>query len=56
MEFITFIWIFSWLFFAIMSGIIATLKERNGAVWFFSGLLFGIFTVVAALIVPRKRY
>ena len=46
--------IFSWLFFATMSGIIATLKKRNGAVWFFSGLLFGIFAVIAALFVPQK--
>jgi hypothetical protein len=42
-----------WLFFAIVSMVVANNKNRNGVLWFFLGFLFGPFAFIVVLILPK---
>lgn len=46
----------AWIVLGIASGFIANSKGRNGVAWSVIGLFFGIFALIAAMIVPSKKW
>ena len=45
--------LFFWILFAIITGSIATSKNRNGVGWGILGLLLGIFAVIWIACLPK---
>ncbi len=44
-----------WIFFAVVTAIVANNNNRNVPLWSVLGLLFGVFAFVIVLILPKEE-
>jgi len=47
--------VFIWLFFGIISAVVASNKGRSGCVWFALGVLLGPFGFILALVISKNQ-
>jgi hypothetical protein len=44
-----------WLFFAVLTPIVATAKGRSGVGWFLLGLVFGLLALIVVVVLPSLK-